>query len=397
MKFSKLWLLPLLAFGVLSATPALAARGADCTVWGGTLMKWPATGKPLWEMCWLKPSQSVATDGSGLELRDVHYNGILVAKRLHAPILFAEYRNSSTCYRDWKDTNANFIASPPVRNMLGVPVGFDATTSCDVSHAATASYGDCPFTSAPGTNFTAANCIGSGVAIEDKGDHVVLTTQYSASWYQYTSRYVFWENGDIQPEFGYGNKNGTNNSVTHWHHNYWRWDFDIDGTGNNMIKANDVAQTTEFTGLRSLTGGPGGGPTYWDVVTTNLGDFGYRIVSGAGDYNPPNESGRNFHTVDVLGSLFKNNEYADKTTNALSDCAFVPGNISNGENINNKDVVFWYTASVRDANGTDWPPGCGTGTGQTPCEAQNSMVCKQVGPTITRIGDWPIQRDGFDG
>ncbi|MEO6076461.1 MAG: hypothetical protein ABIP56_06620 [Dokdonella sp.] len=222
----------------------------------------------------------------------------------------------------------------------------------------------------------------------------MLTTQYSASWYQYTSRYVFWANGDIQPEFGYGNNNGTNNSLTHWHHNYWRWDFDIDGTGNNIIKANNVAQNTEFTGLRSLTGGPNGGPTYWDVVTTNLGGFGYRVVSGAGDYNPPNESGRNFHSVDVIGSLFKNGEYADKTTNNLGDCAFVPSNIANGESISNQDVVFWYTASVRDANGNNWPPGCTVGVN---CEPQNSMVCKQVGPTITQIGDWPILRDGFDG
>ena len=403
MSYKKLWLLPLLFVGGLTANSASAA-GANCSVVGGTLLKWPATGT-IWEMCWVKPSGSVHIQGSGLELRDIHYRGTLVAKRMHAPILFAEYRNSGTCYRDWKDVDADFIASAPVRNQLGVPVGFDATTSCDVSQAATASYGYCPFTGAPGTNFTAANCIGAsgGVAIEDKTDHVVLTTQYSASWYQYTSRYVFWANGDIQPEFGYGNRNGTNNSLTHWHHNYWRWDFDIDGTGNNVIKANDVSQTTEFTGLRSLTGGPGGGPTYWDVVTTKLGGFGYRIVSGAGDYNPPNESGRNLHSVDVIGSLFKNGEYADKADNALGDCAFVPGNISNNENIDNKDVVFWYTASVRDttyttnANGAanNWPSGCTVAAGN--CQPQDSMVCKQVGPTITQIGDWPILRDGFDG
>ena len=393
MNTTKLLLLPLLLIGGLVAN-SVSAAGANCAAVGGTLLKWPAD-KPIWEMCWLKPSNSVGVDGSGLELRDIHYKGILVAKRMHAPILFAEYRNSGTCYRDWKDADARFVASPSVRNQLGIPVGFDATTSCDLSQAATASYGNCPFTAAPGSSFISADCIAApgGVAIEDKSDHVVLTTQYSASWYQYTSRYVFWANGDIQPEFGYGNNNGTTNNLTHWHHNYWRWDFDIDGTGNNIIKANDVAQTSEFTGLRSLTGGPNGGPTYWDVVTSNLGSFGYRIVSGAGDYNPPNESGRNFHTVDVIGSVFKNGEYADKSDNNLGDCAFVPGNIANSENIDKKDVVFWYTASARDANGNNWPPGCSGAS----CEPQNSMVCKQVGPTITQIGDWPILRDGFDG
>ena len=395
MKLMKLYLLPLLLVGGLFANSASAA-GANCAVVGGTLLKWPATGT-IWEMCWLKPSASIGNRGSGLELRDVHYRGILVAKRLHAPILFAEYRNSSTCYRDWKDEDANFVASPPVRNMLGVPVGFDATTSCDVSQAATASYGGCPFTGAPGTSFTSTNCIGAngGVAIEDKSDHVVLTTQYPAAWYQYTSRFVFWANGDIQPEFGFGNNNGTNNNLTHWHHNYWRWDFDIDGAGNDFIKANDVARTTEFTGLRNLTGGPAGGPNYWDVMTAADGGFGYRIVASSNDYTPANESGRNLHSVDVIGSLFKNGEYADQSTNNLSDCTMASGNIANNENIDDKDVVLWYRVSVRDANGNNWPPSCGT-AGQPACEPQNSMVCKQAGPTITQIGDWPIFRGSFD-
>ena len=370
----------------------VSAAGADCATWGGTLLKWPAAS-PTWEMCWVPPSQSVASDGSGLELRDVHYKGILVAKRLHAPILFAEYRNSGTCYRDWKDADARFVASPPVRNMLGVPTSFIATTSCDVSMDATASYGSCPFAGAPGFNFTAADCIGSpgGVAIEDMGDHVVLTTQYSAAWYQYTGRYVFWENGDIQPEFGFGNRDGTNNSLTHWHHNYWRFDFDIDGAGNNEIRANGFPQSTEFTGLRSPNGGPGGGPTYWAVVPTR-GGFGYRIVSGADDYNPPNQSGRNLHSVDVIGSRFVNNEYADQASNNLGDCTMAAGNIANGASIVDTDVVFWYRASVRDANGNNWPAGCSGAT----CEPQNSMVCKRAGPTMTRIGDWPIFRNSFE-
>lgn len=369
------------------------AAGADCATWGGTLLKWPSAN-PVWEMCWVRPSQSVAADGSGLELRDVHYKGILVAKRLHAPILFAEYRNSSTCYRDWKDADATFAAIPAVRNMLGTPGpgDFMATTTCDVSQAATASYGNCPWGSLPGGTFTSGDCMsGGGVAIEDMGDHVVLTAQYSAAWYQYTGRYVFWANGDIQPEFGFGNSNGTNNSLTHWHHNYWRFDLDIDGAGNNAILANGLPQSTEFTGLRSQFGGPGGGPTYWDVVTTK-GGYGYRIVSGNNDYNPPNQSGRNLHSVDVIGSRFINNEYADQANNNLGDCTMAAGNIANGQSIADTDVVFYYRTSVRDANGNNWPAGCSGAT----CEPQNSMVCKHGGPTMIQVGDWPIFRNGFE-
>jgi hypothetical protein len=103
------------------------------------LLSWPS-GNPIWEMCWLPPSDSVGTDGSSLELRDVHYKGHLVMRRAHEPMLFAEYR-SSTCYRDWKDDDASFLSDRAVQNHLGIPIDPpDAITSCDRSHDATASY-----------------------------------------------------------------------------------------------------------------------------------------------------------------------------------------------------------------------------------------------------------------
>ena len=61
--------LALLGMGISGSAFAAAA---DCGLWGGNLLQWPAAN-PVWEMCWVQPSQSVAADGSGLELRDVHY------------------------------------------------------------------------------------------------------------------------------------------------------------------------------------------------------------------------------------------------------------------------------------------------------------------------------------
>lgn len=386
----------LLLLGGLS-TDLLAAH-ANCSVAGGTLLKWPATGPSVWEMCWLSPAQSAGVQGSGLEVRDVHYKGILVAKRIHSPILFAEYRNGAggNCYRDWKDANARFAATPAVRNQLGVPGSFLATTTCDVSKSATASHGSCPFSNLSPNPFTNADCMNSGVAIEDmtnaklpEESYVQLTTQYSASWYQYASRIAFYANGDINPEFGYGNSNGTYNTVTHWHHNYWRMDFDIDGAEHDQIAANGVLKPTEFTDLRSLTGGPDGGPTHWEV-SDSVQNFGYRITSGASDYTPVNESGRGLHLVDVIATRFVNNEYSDKVDNNLNDCQMVATNLANSESIADTDVVFYYTASVRDATANNWP----TSANPVP---QDSMVCKKVGPLITPVGDWPIFRDNFQG
>ena len=353
---------------LIPAVPALAGSPA-CNGPDETRLSWPAD-EPVWEMCWLRPSQSSGPQGSGLELRDVHYRGISVLKTAHSPLLFAEYA-SSTCYRDWKDSNISFVAEPSVRNMLGIPSSFNATTSCDRSNHPSQSYGACPF-QLPG--MTPGDCF-SGVAIEDMGDHVVLTTQYNASWYYYTSRAIFYANGAFDMVFGFGNYNNTSNTTTHWHHNYWRLDFDIDGPEDNVLSINDVVQDVEFTSLRDSTGGPGGTERTWEVRNSQTGR-GYRILPSSLDYvTPTNESARGYHMTDVIGTAYKAGEYGDLANNPLGACAMSHGNLANGEslagaNSTGTDVVLYYRAAVRDMAGVD------------------AMLCKSAGPLFVPLGDW---------
>lgn len=372
MKLTRLFALSLLAlFGTTQAHAAVTCTGNEVK------LSWPASN-PVWELCWLPPNLSSGPRGSGLELRRVEYNGLSVLKRAHAPMLFAEYVGN-TCYRDWKDTNTAVLAEPQVRNQLGVSNLFTATTSCDRSAHPTDSYGTCPF-QLPGR--TAADCF-NGVAIEDRGDHVVLTTQYVADWYMYTSRFFLYANGAFDAQFGFGNRNGTGNATTHWHHNYWRLDFDIDGADNNVLSINDVPQATEFTSLRSLVGGPGGTQRTWEVRNTQTGR-GYRVTPGRGDYETPtNQSGRNFHLVDVIGTAYIANEYGDNGTYSLSDCTMNSANLANGQDISaggaGTDVVLYYRVAVRDLTGV------------------NSMICKSAGPLFTPIGNWTSMfANGFE-
>lgn len=367
--------LSLLALALLpvSGTEAAVTCGP-----GENLLSWPASN-PVWQMCWLPPSQSAGPRGSGMELRNVQYNGFPVLKRAHAPMLFAEY-TSSTCYRDWKDTNSNFLAEPQVRNQLGVSSVFQPTTSCDRSAHPTQSYGLCPFQVA---GRTSGDCF-NGVAIEDRGTYVMLTTQYSADWYLYTSRFYFYANGAFDAQFGFGNRHGTGNGTTHWHHNYWRFDFDIDGSADNLLSINDVPQSTEFTSLRSANGGPGGVERTWEVRNSVTGR-GYRLTPGRGDYDTPtNQSGRNFHLVDVIGTEYVANEYTDRgNSNNLGDCGMLSGNLANGADIGGggagRDVVLYYRAAVRDLTGV------------------NSMICKSVGPLFTPLGNWQsMYANGFE-
>lgn len=345
-------------------------------------VSWPNAENPVWEMCWLRPTRSSGARGSGLELRNVHFRGLLVMKRSHAPILFAEYRNSATCYRDWKDTEASMLVEPAVRNVLGTPAIFSSTTSCDISASPTASFGLCPF-SVPGR--TAQDCNGGGVALEnlpaDGGFRI--TAQYEAAWYKYTSRYVFNANGDIGVEFGFGNSDGTNNNLTHWHHNYWRFDFDIDGANRDQISLNGESLSTEFASVR------GRRDVY--AVTDLASQFGYEIYAGSNDLLfPANESGRNFHTSDIIGTRYIAGEYTDRgSTNVLSDCEMRSSNLANGQSIEDTDVVVYYRASVRDTTASNWPAPDG---GFAP---QDSMVCKRAGPTLKLVGNFPIQVGDF--
>lgn len=363
----------------VTGAPVVLAASPNCAVEGGTLMSWPAD-EPIWEMCWLPPNQSSGPRGSGLELRAIHYRGIQVARRIHAPMLFAEYA-TQTCYRDWKDTGTPTLAHSSTHDQLGVPPDLTrlAATSCSVSQHPTASYGTCPFQQSTGSGYSCT--ANNGIVIEDLGDHVRFVSQYRADWYMYDSRVRFYENGVIEPTFGFGNNNGTFNSTTHWHHNYWRFDFGIDGQDSHIVSTNGVDQAIEFHDLR---GAPGS--KTWEVRNPASGR-GYQFVPGVNDYlSATNESGRNFHTIDFMATRYQANEYGDNPNYSLGDCGMNQNALVNGGNIFEQDVVLWYRVGVRDATSNNWPPGCG-GAGN-PCDPQDSMICKSAGPQLVPFGDW---------
>ena len=186
-----------------------------------------AGGQSDLEMCWLDPDDSVGPRGSGMELRNVYWNGQLVLRRAHAPMLFAEYKdgNGGDCYRDWKDTRTSTLAAAVVQNQLGdIPAGGNsAITACDRSTHPTNSYGTCPFQLPIPGGYTCAQ----GIAIENMGDHVRLTAQYDADWYMYASRMNFMQTAASfralalqRPRHYNAVPTGTIN---------WRFEFDVDG------------------------------------------------------------------------------------------------------------------------------------------------------------------------
>ncbi len=385
-----------LGFTAMAATPV-------CNQPGENFVSWP-DDNPIWEMCYLAPSNSSAAQGSSLEVRNVHYNGHLVLERSHVPMLFANYA-SSTCYRDWKDTNSNFLEADQILNPTR-----PAITTCDVSTSTTQPVGNCPFTNVNGGGSvgSASDCF-AGVQVEKYPHRLVLTTNHSAAWYKYSSRYTFYSDGRIKPRFGFGNSDGTNHGITHWHHAYYRMDFDINGSDNDEVfirtGTSDALQDEEFSDLRELLNASNNTSTYNDEVTWIVKDSvtgrGFMVAPSAegdsqtgsvDDYDiPTDESGAGYHKVDVMVSKYKlyNSgtlpEYSDTPgSNNLSDCDMneqaIVGPPGGGESLVGENVVVWYRTAVKDL-------------------ANQGLICKSGGPTLVPIGDWTkddIWANSFD-
>ncbi len=354
---------------MLSGQAFAGAGGGSptCNGPGEVKVSWP-TVNPVWELCYLAPNNSSAAQGSSLEIRDAYYNGHLVMERSHVPLLFATYQ-SGLCYRDWKNVNSSFLRADKVENPQR-----PAITTCDASVSETEIVDTCPFRNvSPGGSGNVGNsgdCF-QGVQVEKYQDHLLLTANHSAAWYKYSSRFSFYLDGRIQPRFGFGNSDGTNFNITHWHHAYWRTNFDIDGPENDEVLANDSAMSTEFIGFRDS-----GSNNTWTIRDT-VTNRGYRVEATREDYFVGTDpSGDGHHEADVMATKYRQigslPEYSDTPgSNNLGDCSVNENALVNGESIANEDVVFWYRTAVTDI-------------------ANMGLECKFGGPVYYPVGDWGV-------
>jgi len=311
------------ALGVLAAPAAAAPPVCNAP---DRLIQWP-TVNPVWEMCMRTPINSSGSAGSGIEISDVHYNGHLVMKRAHAPILNVLYQPGACgCFRDWSDEEVKFRvldANGAVVNMTGTgnyyETNFPADTVCETGGTG----GDIP----PTIGFR-------GVAAEKRPDQLVLTTQMTAGWYRYVMRWKFFLDGRIQPWYGYSAVPAFCISNAHTHHNYWRLDFDIDGAANDMVQRGSPTirggpVPTEITGKETVSLiGSGYRWTVEDMITRR----GYRVVPGtivAAD---------SFAVSDSWALKYQPFEIDD---NGAGGCALNFSALLNNESVVNEDVVLW--------------------------------------------------------
>lgn len=282
-------------------------------------------GRQIWKFLLIRPSASSGTKGSGVELKYVDYKTKRVLYQAHVPILNIRYDNDACGpYRDWQysegmfNANGNDVA-PGIRLCNG-PVTTILDTDNDIG------------------NF-------KGVAIYVRGQEVVLVSEMEAGWYRYISEWRLHANGTIHPRFGFGTVQNTCVCNIHHHHVYWRFDFDIETPGNNLVEEfNDPIlvgnshwhkKTFEIRRLKDSTR-----KRKWKVSNSSTGSA-YEIIPG------PNDGVADSFGIGDLWVLryHGGGEIDDGVTltfGTTDECKEHISNFINGESVENKDVVIWY-------------------------------------------------------
>jgi len=346
---------------LLTVTPARAqlnySATANCSSTPTGHVEWPVDN-PVWTFDYTRPSHSAGIDGSGLELHNVHYRGYLILRRAHTPILNVEYDPGGCgCFRDWSDSEAGMAVTnprPSPENCLADADAGTVETTCDINLGG-GSGGDA----------------GSfrGVAIEDYGDELVLTSHMSAGWYRYRIKWHFYLDGRIWPEYSFSASSATCTSEGHRHHVYWRFDFDL-LTGQPGNGPDQVWEVNPATGSRTMfteeAQGTWGDPEdgiFWAVRDARA-RAGYVIRPSAADLELPVD---NFSKVDFMAVRYVPGNYDDGSTG----CPINPNvsQLDNNESLVGQDVVFWYRSGALHNAGNPWE-------------------CDIVGPTLL-----PFRRD----
>ena len=311
---------------------------------------WPADD-PVWEFDFLRPGNTITPDGTGLEIRDVYYNGRMVMKRGNVPVLNVEYDPGvgCGCFRDWQDREVRFEADGVVTLPDGGGECFAQSTAGEVRTT-------CEKNEEPACDVSddgdpdCGGDVGSfnGVAVEDYGDELVLTMHTEAGWYRYRMKWHFYLDGRIWPEYSFSAARAACTQADHRHHAYWRFDFDLEGTpGDDVVSEIDAAGNRRvFTQEADRTWGDRESGIYWEVADGATGTR-YEIVPSDEDLKLPVDA---FSKTDALVLKYDALEFDDGSPG----CAIDYGPMQNGEDLAGEDIVFWYRSSALHVGGNPW-------------------------------------------
>ncbi|GAA5086425.1 hypothetical protein HNP84_003533 [Thermocatellispora tengchongensis] len=280
----------------------------------------------LWNAIVVRPRASSPQnpgDGSGVELRDVRYRGRIVFRQAHVPILNVQYEEDGVTYRDWQNEETRFSATGDD------PVGW-GWRLC---------------TKPPRTILERAdNDAGNfqGVAFHYADGELRIVSEIAAGWYRYASEWRLCDDGTVKPRFGFAGVRNPRTCMRHRHHVYWRFDFDIEGSANDVIEQfNDTGSTIPqpVPIVQEVSRKRKAPARYWQI-TDKASGRGYQIHPGEHD-----------NTTDPYGVSdlwFLRHHPAE-----LWDGNPGPNNQArlnrflNGESLTGTNVVVWYAGHFR--------------------------------------------------
>ncbi|WP_139488935.1 hypothetical protein [Brevibacillus dissolubilis] len=325
-----------IASDIVCEPPASAVQSTtNKGITGQVNVTFRSGGQVIWQFTAIRPSASSGTRGSGIELRNVRYRGRLVLARAHAPILNVRYQND-VCgpYRDWQYEEGMIEAGPALQEVNSFRV--TATP--------------------PRTILDSGRDVGNfrGTVIYVQGSDLVLVNEMEAGWYRYISEWRLSADGTIRPRFGFSAVANSCTCNRHFHHVYWRFDFDIGSAGNNMVweynsppifpnqpwhrKFYEIRRQRDRQSNRQ-----------WLVMNRSTRN-GYRLVPGVNDGTADEE----FGVGDVWILRFHSGEFDDGVNRTSGSPEQVKAQLDrflNRESVLGEDVVLWYAAHFDHAPG----------------------------------------------
>ncbi|MGH9942962.1 MAG: hypothetical protein ACRD9R_11470, partial [Pyrinomonadaceae bacterium] len=241
-------------------------------------------------------------------------------KRGHVPILNVKYVNDACGpFRDWQYQENMFQADG-----ADVAPGVRAAT-----RTAT-------------TIIETGNDTGNfrGVAYYTEGTKVVLVSELTAGWYRYISEWGFDADGTIYPRFGYGATTNTCVCADHYHHVYWRFDFDINGTDNQVYETRNprgfvtLPFATEARRYRDAKR-----PVSWVVQNPSTGDA-YMIRPNSNDGYALQDVTGGYARGDLWVLRYRATEIDDRGVAGGTQVGL--DSFVNNEPVVDKDIVVWY-------------------------------------------------------
>jgi hypothetical protein len=345
---------------IIAAIAALVTASdgrAQCT--GVNHVTWPSVN-PVWDFCWLRPPDSTGVNGSGVELRDVRYRGTLILARAHLPILNIKYETNQVgcggqnfCYRDWLWQEKEFQCSPSPEPGYCTGTTTPAKTVCESCSIPPDGCEDLG--------------VFLGVAVEDRGTSLRLTSQCQAGWYRYIPVWEFFADGTIQALFVATSIDHTCVAYTHEHHAYFRLDVDVNTAAGNFVdqvlpgnvlqRATTERNFVDTGSSRSKWQVGSAGSPYSVEISRNLAD------GAAGD--PPGVP-NDFPIADGWVLVNNPSEIDDGAALGSNECPAALNGFDDNQNVDGADIVLWVRAGALHQ-------------GEAGGEAAD---CSMVGPTI---------------